>query len=64
MRVELTLSPFVAESLANEAERQQVSVEELISYAVVYYLADLDSGRIAAERPSLDGRDGKPEAGD
>lgn len=53
--VNLTLSPFVAESVAKEAERQNITVGELISYAIVYYLSDLDSGRVAARRPPLDG---------
>jgi hypothetical protein len=54
MKVTLTLSPFVTEALAREAKRQRVTVEQLINYAAVYYLADLDSGRVAAERPPLD----------
>jgi len=54
MKVTLTLSPFVAEALAREAERQRITVEELINYAAVYYVADLNSGRIAVERPPLD----------
>jgi hypothetical protein len=40
--------------LIREAKRQQITVEELINFAAVYYLADLDSGRIASERPALD----------
>jgi hypothetical protein len=54
MKVTLTLSPFVSEALSREAERQRVTVEELINYAAVYYLADLDSGRVSSERPPLD----------
>jgi hypothetical protein len=54
MRLTLTLSPFVSEGLTREAKRQRITVEELINYAAVYYLADLDSGRIATERPELD----------
>jgi hypothetical protein len=54
MRLTLTLSPFVSEGLLREAKRQQITVEELINFAAVYYLADLDSGRIATERPALD----------
>lgn len=33
--------------VAEEAERQRVSAERLIEHAVLYFLADLDSGRIA-----------------
>jgi hypothetical protein len=51
------LSPFVSEGLAREAKRQGISVEELINYAAVYYLGDLDSGRVAVERPALGGKD-------
>ena len=54
MRLTLTLSPFVSEGLIREAKRQQITVEELINFAAVYYLADLDSGRITTERPVLD----------
>jgi len=54
MKVTLTLSPFVSEALSREAERQRVTVEELINYAAVYYLADLDSGRVSSARPPLD----------
>jgi hypothetical protein len=54
MKVTLTLSPFVAEALAREAARQRISVEELINYAAVYYVADLDSGRVAVNRPALE----------
>ena len=54
MRLTLTLSPFVSEGLIREAKRQQITVEELINFAAVYYLADLDSGRLTTERPVLD----------
>jgi hypothetical protein len=54
MKVTLTMSPFVSEALTREAKRQRVTVEELINYAAVYYLADLDSGRVANQRPPLD----------
>jgi hypothetical protein len=54
MRLTLTLSPFVSEGLTREAKRQQITVEELINYAAVYYLADLDSGRLVVDRPPLE----------
>jgi hypothetical protein len=37
--------------MASEAARLGVSLEELASFAVLYYLADLDSGRIARQLP-------------
>jgi len=33
--------------LRAEAERQGVTVEELLAHAALYYLADVDSGRAA-----------------
>jgi hypothetical protein len=43
----LKLDDFAWEALQEESARQQVSVEELIAFALLYYLADADSGRIA-----------------
>jgi hypothetical protein len=43
----LTLDGFAWEALEEESARQGVSVEELIVFSVLYYLADLDSGRMA-----------------
>lgn len=45
--VAVTLQSFAREALLLECERLGVSEEELIRFAVMYYLADLDSGRIA-----------------
>jgi hypothetical protein len=50
-RVEIELGEFGRELLWAEAERQEVSVEQLAAHAVMYYLADLDSGRIARGVP-------------
>jgi hypothetical protein len=44
----LELEDFGYEALVDEARRQDVPIEELLAHAVMYYLADLDSGRIAA----------------
>jgi len=44
----IKLSEFAWTSLLEEARRQGVSVEELLAHAAMYYLADLDSGRVAA----------------
>jgi hypothetical protein len=41
------LDGFALEALEQESARLGVPVEELASFAVLYYLADVDSGRIA-----------------
>jgi hypothetical protein len=46
-RLTIGLDRFAWEALEREAARLEVSVEELASYSVLYYLADGDSGRIA-----------------
>jgi hypothetical protein len=38
---------FVAEAIDEEAERLGISADELVSFSVLYYLADVDSGRIS-----------------
>jgi hypothetical protein len=43
----LKLDGFAWEALEEEAAREGVTMEELITFGVLYYLADLDSGRIA-----------------
>lgn len=43
------LGGFAAEVTDEEAARLGVSVEELVSFSVLYYLADVDSGRIARQ---------------
>jgi hypothetical protein len=45
------LSAFAYEALAEEAERQGVTLPELLAHAALYYLADLDSGRVARTIP-------------
>jgi hypothetical protein len=45
--LKLELDVFARQALEEEAARLGVSVEELASFAVLYYLADSDSGRIA-----------------
>ena len=50
----MQLDGFVAEATDEEAAALGISVEELVSFSVLYYLADVDSGRIArriAKRP-------------
>lgn len=48
----IRLDPFTHEVLEQEAARMDTSVEEFVLFAAVYYLADLDSGRIARHLPS------------
>jgi hypothetical protein len=43
----LALDGFAREAVEQEAERLGISASELVTFAVLYYLADLDSGRIA-----------------
>lgn len=50
--VTLHLGCFAQEALAQESARLGVSAEELASFSVLYYLADLDSGRIARQMPT------------
>jgi hypothetical protein len=45
----LQLDGFAAEAIDEEADRLGISIEELVSFSVLYYLADLDSGRIARQ---------------
>ncbi len=41
------LGGFTVEAIDEEATRLGVSAEQLISFSVLYYLADVDSGRFA-----------------
>jgi len=43
------LEGFAAEAINEEADRLGVSISELVSFSVLYYLADMDSGRIARQ---------------
>jgi hypothetical protein len=46
-RLKLELEGFAWKTLDEEAEREGLTVEELITFSVLYYLADIDSGRIS-----------------
>lgn len=46
-RLTLQLEGFAVEAIGEEADRLGVTAEELVSFSVLYYLADIDSGRIA-----------------
>lgn len=48
--LKLNLDDFARGALEEEAVRLSVSVEELARFAILYYLADRDSGRIARQR--------------
>ena len=43
----LRLEGFAWEAIEQESAHLGVPVEDLIAFAVLYYLADIDSGRIA-----------------
>jgi hypothetical protein len=47
----LDLDDFAWETVTEQAAELGVSVEELISFSVLYYLADLDSHRISRRLP-------------
>jgi hypothetical protein len=49
--VELELDAFGREMLAQQCVELGVSERELIRFALLYYFADLDSGRIARRIP-------------
>jgi hypothetical protein len=48
----IDLDADIWRELEEEAQNQQVSVERLLVHAIVYFLADLDAGRV--ERRMLD----------
>jgi hypothetical protein len=43
----LPMDVFAWETVEEESARLGVSVEELVAFSVLYYLADVDSGRVA-----------------
>jgi hypothetical protein len=49
--VELKLDRFAAKAIEEQAGSFDVTVEDLVSFAVLYYLADVDSGRVARTVP-------------
>ena len=51
--LKLDLDAFAREALEAEATRLGVSAEELARFAVIYYLADSDSGRISRQLPPM-----------
>jgi hypothetical protein len=49
VELELDLEDDTASALESEAARQHVTLEEMLEFAAVYYVADMESG-LAAER--------------
>jgi hypothetical protein len=49
--VALHLDGFAWKALEAESAQLGVSIEELATFAVLYYIADLDSGRVARRIP-------------
>lgn len=49
--VTLELTPFGRDSVVDEASRQNLSVETLLRHAVLHYLAERDSDRLAPRFP-------------
>jgi hypothetical protein len=47
--VTLRLWGFAWEAIERESARLGVPVDELVAFSVMYYLADVDSGRIARQ---------------
>jgi hypothetical protein len=45
--VKLDLETLAWQALDEEADRTGMSIEELVGFSILYYLADRDSGRIA-----------------
>jgi hypothetical protein len=52
----VSLTEFGWNALSDEAERQGIPVEELLAHAAMYYVADLDAGRLAARVPGVEAR--------
>jgi hypothetical protein len=50
--MDVHLEGFALELLEEESARLGVSADELAGFSVLYYLADLDSGRIARRIPT------------
>lgn len=49
----VNLSDFAWQALEEESTRLGVPIEELISFSVLYYIADADSGRVARRLPTI-----------
>jgi hypothetical protein len=49
-KVTIEFDPFGSARLEKEAASQDVTVEELVRHAVMYFFADLDAGRAAGQQ--------------
>jgi hypothetical protein len=47
LRLTIEFDQFAWERINEEADRQRVTPEEIVRHAAMYYMADLDSGRVA-----------------
>jgi len=54
LTIPLSLERWAYYALAREAAERGTSTEDLAAYAVAYFLADADSGRIARHAPLPD----------
>jgi hypothetical protein len=45
----LRLDDFAWEAIEEEAAREGLTTEELVAFSVLYYVADVDSGRISRQ---------------
>ncbi len=61
--VEVDFDEFGWELITAEAERQGVSVEEVVRHATLYFLADADSGRLATRISPFGSRVANRESG-
>ena len=52
----LDLNDFAWETIEEQSDLLGVSVEELVGFSVLYYIADMDSKRIARRLPPSQGR--------
>jgi hypothetical protein len=56
------LAGFAAEAVGAEAARLGISPDELVSFSALYYLADVDSGRIGPRVEKSPFRDKGPRS--
>jgi len=56
----LRLDGFAWEAIEEQSASQGVPVEDFITFAILYYLADLDSGRVARQISRSPYRDASP----
>jgi hypothetical protein len=59
-KVEVTFDEFGWEALTGEAKRQDVTVEDLVEHAAMYYLSEPDRERLS-HRVLRDGQDQGPD---